>query len=904
MTSPLKQSVGQVVKNRFYALTIIFWILVVHLVAIAQFTSGFLLTRPVLDAQNDVVSLPSSPFERAVVLVVDALRYDFVETPANAPDAPYLRHFPLSKISNNPKQSFSVKFLADPPTTTLQRLKGLTTGSLPAFVDAGSNFAGFQIEEDNWVSQAAHRLGSVAFVGDDTWEALFSHELEEVHSFPSLNVRDLDTVDQGVKSWLGPMISNSSNKVVIGHMLGVDHVGHRYGPAHPAMSAKLDETFAFVEEVAQLIDDKTVLLVMGDHGMDSTGNHGGDSVDELEAGLWMYSKRGAFTGEGPTTVNQIDLVPTLSGLLGLPIPYNSLGFPIRQAFGSASDWAKVVTRNDEHLKEYAATIGMDQTEALRLSKGDALIFQEQMLAKFKEAWAQFDVPAMKWGIGTLLGSLVMSLLFYSSISLPLLQLVARGQTIGAISGTILGAVTQLEKLQISPFRYGVAVSQYTGVGIIALGILPVLRSPKFSLPSRWSVLALFILAAESATSFSNSFVIWESKAMQFFIASCVVALVVASTQGGSPLVTYLGLWYALAVLLLTRLASSWVLCREETASRCASTFFDPGSSLVPTWTLFLLGTVALIMPFMVVRFWAIGQNNVGIANLLLNITPLAIALTTCYWSLDNAEARGWLSHDTWGLQNIKLLLGRLTLVLGVGCGLVVWWRSSLPIQVVLSKHGAPEKIAGYNNIFGSYGLLAVVCVFWSLLITNKPPAGLSMIALLYTALACLDLLDVTSTKYTLLAPVLFDLLANGFFYYTGHQATIPSIQWDAAFIAARTVSFPWSPITVVLNTFGPFILCAMMCIFSALWRRTPFKDPVQPLVFLLRAAAGFTLVTGVRTATSVISAYTLRRHLMTWKIFAPRFMFGGMVLILCDLACLIGIVFSAHTVKKVAEIFG
>ena len=42
---------------------------------------------------------------------------------------------------------------ADPPTTTMQRLKALTTGSLPTFVDAGSNFASSAIVEDNLIKQ-------------------------------------------------------------------------------------------------------------------------------------------------------------------------------------------------------------------------------------------------------------------------------------------------------------------------------------------------------------------------------------------------------------------------------------------------------------------------------------------------------------------------------------------------------------------------------------------------------------------------------------------------------------------------------------------------------------------------------------------------------------------------------
>lgn len=45
---------------------------------------------------------------------------------------------------------------SDPPTTTLQRLKGITTGSLPTFIDMGSNFGGSSINEDSFIGQMRH----------------------------------------------------------------------------------------------------------------------------------------------------------------------------------------------------------------------------------------------------------------------------------------------------------------------------------------------------------------------------------------------------------------------------------------------------------------------------------------------------------------------------------------------------------------------------------------------------------------------------------------------------------------------------------------------------------------------------------------------------------------------------
>ena len=102
------------------------------------------------------------------ILVVDALRFDFARD-----------HLPLSvgsrlftdevedstkrnynsrstSISKNEKKkgmSKLYRFVADPPTVTMQRLKGLTTGGLPTFADITGSFGGASIHEDSWVEQ-------------------------------------------------------------------------------------------------------------------------------------------------------------------------------------------------------------------------------------------------------------------------------------------------------------------------------------------------------------------------------------------------------------------------------------------------------------------------------------------------------------------------------------------------------------------------------------------------------------------------------------------------------------------------------------------------------------------------------------------------------------------------------
>lgn len=156
--------------------------------------------------------------------------------------------------------------MADPPTTTFQRINALTTGSLPTFIDIGSNFASTEINEDNIIDKLKAKNRTIVFMGDDTWVGLYPNRFTRQYPYPSFNVWDLDTVDNGVKSHLVPELQKPDWDVVLAHVLGVDHCGHRYGSRHPEMARKLRETNEMLQDVVDSMDDRTVLFVMGDHG--------------------------------------------------------------------------------------------------------------------------------------------------------------------------------------------------------------------------------------------------------------------------------------------------------------------------------------------------------------------------------------------------------------------------------------------------------------------------------------------------------------------------------------------------------------------------------------------------------------------------------------------------------------
>ncbi|XP_029108835.1 GPI ethanolamine phosphate transferase 3 [Scleropages formosus] len=339
--------------ERLPVLLLLLWLCSAFFVGIHLFVGGFLLVRLEVNKSSSCADalLPGAArpdfceggarFRRAVLLVVDALRLDFARFRGGNP-RPFENKLPVLRevTSSQPEHARLFAFRADPPTTTMQRIKGFTTGSLPTFVDVGNNFASSAVLEDNLVRQLARAGKRVVFMGDDTWESLFPNQFYRSLPFPSFNVKDLHTVDDGILKHLYGTMEGADWDVLIAHFLGVDHCGHRFGPDHPAMADKLTQMDQVIRSVIRRLQNDTLLVVMGDHGMTDTGDHGGESLKETDAALFLYSPSPVFPAAlsqaEPEVVPQTDLVPTLALLLGVPIPYSSIGQVILPLFHQES----------------------------------------------------------------------------------------------------------------------------------------------------------------------------------------------------------------------------------------------------------------------------------------------------------------------------------------------------------------------------------------------------------------------------------------------------------------------------------------------------------------------------------------------------------------------------------------
>ncbi|EFX00445.1 GPI ethanolamine phosphate transferase [Grosmannia clavigera kw1407] len=299
-----------------------------------SFGQGFFPYKPLLPGLAEYADLgygppAPAPFDRVIFMVVDALRSG---------------------------EAVPFTALASSPTVTMPRLKALTTGSTPSFLDVVLNVdegdrSSSLASQDTWLAQMRARQPDqkLLLYGDDTWLKLFPDTFDRADGTTSFFVSDFTDVDRNVTRHVAGELAAADWSVLVLHYLGLDHIGHKGGPHSPHMTAKQRE----MDDVVRLVCDalasephlaKTLLVLAGDHGMNEAGNHGASSAGETSPALLFVAPRlrvlagdndGRPARTSPLadrddfhfyqTVDQADLAPTLAALLGFPAPRNSLG---------------------------------------------------------------------------------------------------------------------------------------------------------------------------------------------------------------------------------------------------------------------------------------------------------------------------------------------------------------------------------------------------------------------------------------------------------------------------------------------------------------------------------------------------------------------------------------------------
>ncbi|XP_076050603.1 phosphatidylinositol glycan anchor biosynthesis class O isoform X2 [Oratosquilla oratoria] len=939
------------------------------LISTMMFMQGFLLTRHVVNAtstcsvpegelgdpippmgQTKTPCVPgcwqSASFKKAILLVVDALRFDFMwyNESLGADKAPpyHNRMVQVHKLlSKHPENSRLYRFVAHAPTTTQQRLKGLTTGSLPTFIDAGLNFASEEITEDNLIDQLLHCGRNLTVLGDDTWGSLFPRS-----------------------------------------------------------------------HVASQLKEDTVLFVLGDHGMTRTGDHGGDSDDEVTAGLLAYSPELALrptlktfpsSGTGSqgkedndqraTVVAQVDLVPTLALLLGVPIPHANLGLVMedllvmqhgaKEPDGALQTRLQALALNarqvDIYLGHYQHSGGnfppkfLERLETLReevrqapdtakkLRAYHAFLMEAREMCE--EVWARFDLPQMMSGLSLAVLVLVLAMVL-------LLQKELRPVGVSMVVLTVL--VTVAAAAAGSTQFIGLGLAATVGVAIFVLHVSRAghVHIPHFSFGTvMWCGVALLGLAG-----LSNSFVVSEDRIWAFALASavCLEALHTSlATPGLSKGSNGDDVWKqakrtqrhvsvcaAAVVVVAARCSSAFWKCREE-QNWCQPNHLHTVMPGLPQDArgprLLWAAAAALVLAWAPCK-WLAHCGNANGSHLSVQIARvgpwLCSALTIGFWALQAAPLE---RLDTALLAYVVLPPRFLFAVVAVSITLILMTphlvyqvpptatttttTSQLEVMVPQLVRALQEQQEHRRRPPVVYGLATAVsapCVLVAALIVpllsvlagdGATPALVLLVvcqaaALLLTAAATAS---SATSKNDLIrgrgALVWFIISIYGF-YLMGHQPTLPSLHWTSAFVGFREHSTTILPaIMIAINTYSSHILVgltlplvilaplALPAIFPSI-KNTSMEGLGRGELLLLdnveathsalwRTSLSYISLHAFKVICTMVAALVLRRHLMVWKIFAPHVIFEAAGLVVTCVSVLAGNLIFLCVFKKV-----
>jgi len=184
-----------------------------------------------------------------------------------------------------------------------------------------------------------------------------------------------------------------------------------------------------------------------------------------------------------------------------------------------------------------------------------------------------------------------------------------------------------------------------------------------------------------------------------------------------------------------------------------------------------------------------------------------------------------------------------------------------------------------------------VSAHWNRILVNKVVTGVSKLLSFVIAVtgpstaasSCIFLLSVWVILHVTgksglkevpdnVVAALWRLVIRFTYFATGHACSFNGLQYSAAFIATSEFYFGTAGLSLFLNTFGWEILGIILVVTaSALTKRHSVWT-------------WFCFYQLLESFGACVSVSLMRRHLMVWAIFAPRFVWASIFLFLNSLA--------------------
>ncbi|KUL82339.1 hypothetical protein ZTR_10516 [Talaromyces verruculosus] len=734
----------------------------------------------------------------------------------------------------------------------MPRIKAITTGSVPSFSDVVLNIAESEsmstlIHQDTLITQLKNVLpGKMLMYGDDTWLNLFPDTFDRFEGTSSFFVSDFTEVDNNVTRHVSPELAQDDWSVMVLHYLGLDHIGHKAGPKSSHMIPKQKEMDGIVETIynAMLSEahlDSTLLVLLGDHGMNEAGNHGGSSAGETSPALTFISPKLQIYAENTVvkdrgspieaeefeyyrTVEQSDITPTLAGLLGVPIPLNSLGVFIPEFLGL---WDSEVDR---------LTMLLENTVQI----------QNVIRMAYPKFSANGDkINAVSSANGAELGSSALERLEYEFIAAGLSMSPDEKSTRSHYK--FLHSAQSLMSGAASSYKLSML---YSGTLAAAFACLVSATVAYYTLPTcrRSSTTFLFITSMlHGAMMFASSFVEEEQQFWYWITTAWAVYIHLKSTsKSGDSILSIRSIIYSVSFAAAGRFIRRWNQTGQKFAGEPDIVHYLTSSQPKLLWALVLLTymvncqSMIRSAPFRGVlgkSLWTVLSIAVSFAAIIFKVS---------FTAADAPEllAPMMLRVTEWGFQTSLVFQARIVFI---GIALLVG---------IFEFSGFTSR--GVQNAGRKRLLHEATTLF---LITQSRATNIPLFLLFKVQASIVELLGLNSIETTLN----LILMQHVAFFAFGGSNALSSVDLSTAYngVSDYNVSVV-GLLTFVSNWAGPIWWTSETAINQPRMTRTEATNRIALLSF------GTTM-----ELLAVMAACTmLRTHLFVWTVFSPKFLYS------------------------------
>lgn len=877
MMSRIDQSLGRRLECPFYSCLMLQRVsrralltslcLLLLFVGLIIFTKGFLQVRPTFKDKSYSHDPPVQPLyfkndqggwlqarrRKIIMIVLDAFRIDLALRPAKGYQSPHAHIDLLTRLAlEQPSRARLFHYLAEAPTVTKQRLMGITAGIIPAFSQAIENFSEASFPTDNFVYQFLHgdKPLKMNFYGEYTWIYLYpfisTRGGGEIDGHGGLDLFDLHTVDTAIKEKLTPALIKNDFDVLIAHFLGFDHCGHKYGLATIPCNDKIKEYERMIEETIKHMDEDALLLVLSDHGATDNGDHGGISEHETASLLFSYTKRPSSQGY------ELDFEQYWKRLF---LRINEMRSPLDPKlpplYFHRTCELDALHGSVPHV-DFASTLSLLGNRPLPFSNLGSMIpellldhqlYEEMSVEEARRANLQYLLDAARMNSHQLVRYLKVTRKILSQVTEKQLfdQLIHRlGEIDNSIKGLDHESVEEIERAFFKYYEFLTGSQKairkiwtsfnYNQMVLgLVIGWMALLVAFLFNLPSDlldyvFMVPVIFHIASLPGVIAIRN----EDIYVGFFLATTVGIKLLCRILAGD-----VDLKRGMLTLLLIR-------CSLFIGSPLEEAMNYPFSHSNFSWQSSTLSSVAILIVGLVGMALTLGRFR-RLPKLCFCLCLVASTLLMSLW------IRNWVV-ETDDYSQFELATDYLFMVLIPRALLLL----SIAIFYTMFKR---RDFKG--AMFGVGVLVGTVL---------RPFSGWSLIVLGYNLVVLgSDLFqgdDMASAAYCL-------FLTLTLYFSTGHQMTIPSLQWEAAFIGIRQMIPSIGGTLVTLNTLaGPILATGSLLLFV----RYQALASSRSLLYLLLGLLGQTLMAATSSAMHC-------HHLMLWDVFAPRFIFQFLIML-------------------------